>query len=99
MSEPADFASPDPDQLSLFGAADDRMQPPVTSFVPDTELVRRRLTVLLKTAKDAAVMPWPARDARMWETVFPQMAGWLPEDEASQLCFEFAQEIVRLKAA
>ena len=47
----------------------------------------------------ATTMPWPARDARMWQTVFPQMANWLPEDEAEQLRFEFAQEIERLKAA
>jgi hypothetical protein len=35
----------------------------------------------------------------MWETVFPQMANWLPEEEAEQLRFEFAREIDRLKAA
>jgi hypothetical protein len=35
----------------------------------------------------------------MWQTVFPQMASGLPEDEANQLRFEFAQEIERLKAA
>ncbi len=35
----------------------------------------------------------------MWQTVFPQMANWLPDDEAGQLCFEFAREIERLKAA
>ena len=44
-------------------------------------------------------MPWPERDVRMWQTVFPQMANWLPEEEANQLRFEFAQEIERLKAA
>jgi hypothetical protein len=44
-------------------------------------------------------MPWPERKARMWQTVFPQMANWLPDDEAGQLCFEFAREIERLKAA
>lgn len=35
----------------------------------------------------------------MWQTVFPQMANWLPEDEANQLRSEFAQEIERLKPA
>jgi hypothetical protein len=35
----------------------------------------------------------------MWQTVFPQMADWLPDDEANQLRFEFMQEIERLKAA
>jgi hypothetical protein len=30
---------------------------------------------------------------------FPQMANWLPDDEANQLRFEFAQELERLKQA
>jgi hypothetical protein len=33
------------------------------------------------------------------QTVFPQMADWLPDDEANQLRFEFMQEIERLKVA
>jgi hypothetical protein len=44
-------------------------------------------------------MPWDERKARMWQIVFPQMANWLPDDEADQLRFEFAQEIERLKLA
>ena len=100
MSDPSDSLFPEvPDQLSLFGAGEDRMQPPVRRFVADTEAIRRRLHALLDTARTAAVMPWPERDARMWQTVFPQMADWLPEDEANQLRFEFMQEIERLKAA
>jgi hypothetical protein len=100
MSDPSDpLFSDAPDQLSLFGAGEDRMQPPVRQFVADTELIRRRLHALLQTARTAAVMPWPERDARMWQTVFPQMADWLPDEEANQLRFEFIQQIERLKAA
>jgi hypothetical protein len=100
MSAPSEPLFPgDDEQLSLFGAGEGQMQPPVRRFVADTELVRRRLHALLATAKAASVMPWPERDARMWQTVFPQMADWLPDDEASQLRFEFMQEIERLKAA
>ncbi len=44
-------------------------------------------------------MPWPERDVRMWQTVFPQMANWLPEAEAEQLHLQFTREIERLKAA
>jgi hypothetical protein len=40
---------------------------------------------------------WLERDARVWQTVFPYMAKWLPKDEADQLRFEFAQEMERLK--
>jgi len=75
------------------------MQPPVHRFVADTELIRRRLLAVLEKARGATAMPWPERDARMWQTVFPQMADWLPDDEANQLRFEFMQEIERLKAA
>ena len=100
MSDPSDFSfSSEPDQLSLFGAGEEAMQPPAHRFVADTELIRRRLHALLEQARSSAVMPWPERDARMWQTVFPQMADWLPDDEANQLRFDFMQEIERLKAA
>ena len=85
-------------QLSLFGPGEDRVQVPARSYAPDPELIRKRLTALLETARRAKVMPWSERDARMWQTIFPQMANWLPE-EATQLRFEFAQEIERLQAA
>ena len=99
MSEPHDPLSNDADQLSFFGVGEGRMELPVRRFVPDTELIRRRLQSVLATARAATTMPWPERDARMWLTVFPQMADWLPDDEANQLRFEFMQEIERLKAA
>ena len=41
-------------------------------------------------------MPWSERDVRMWQMVFPNMAKWLPEEEAAQLRFEFDREIERL---
>jgi hypothetical protein len=44
-------------------------------------------------------MPWSERDAQMWQTVFPNMAKWLPDDEAEQLRFEFAREMERLTEA
>jgi hypothetical protein len=47
----------------------------------------------------AQKMPWNERDARMWQTVFPNMANWLPENEAEQLRLEFRTEIERLKNA
>ena len=101
MPEPTElFPGATPaDQLSLFGAGDGRIQPPVQRFTPDPEVIRRRLLGLLTLAREARTMPWPERDARMWQTVFPQMANWLPADEADQLRFAFVQEIERLKAA
>ena len=99
MTDQTDLFGHSPTQGSLFGAGEDRMQAPAQSFLPDPENVRRRLTVLLEKARSAEKMPWSERDARMWPTVFPNMANWLPNDEAEQLRFEFAREMERLKLA
>lgn len=64
----------------------------------DPESVRQELKAILaaaKAAKDAP--PWDLRTHRYHQVVFPQMSRWLPEDEAAQLCFEFAAEIERIE--
>lgn len=66
---------------------------------PDQARIRLQLVTLLETARKAATMPWPERDARMWQIAFPQLTNWLPPDEAGQLRFEFAQEMERLARA
>ena len=101
MTEPTDlFGDPaGSEQLSLFGVDETPIPSPARNFTPDPEVIRQRLTSLLVQARQSKVMPWPAAKARMWQTVFPQMADWLPDEEAAQLCFEFAQEIERLKEA
>ena len=88
-----------PGQYSLFGTGEGRLQLPRQSFEPSPETIRKRLNALLDKARAAQTMPWSDRDARMWQTVFPQIANWLPDEEADQLRFEFTQEIERLKAA
>ena len=96
----SDLFGHEPAQGTLFGDAPNRMPhaaPP--SLAPDIDDIRRRLNGLLETARSADIMPWPERKARLWQIVFPQMATWLPDDEAGQLCFQFAREIERLKAA
>jgi hypothetical protein len=65
----------------------------------DPEKIRLHLLTLLETARSARTMPWPERDARMWQIAFPQMTNWLPPDEAHQLRFEFAREMQRLGRA
>ena len=65
----------------------------------DPDEVRRDLLRLLAEARAAKTMPWEPRKVRLFKTIFPQMSGWLPEDEAKQLCFEFVAEIARLEAA
>jgi hypothetical protein len=74
-------------------------QRPERKFYADPDKVRAQLHKLLEEAKAAELMPWDARTLRLHETVFPQMANWLPEEEAEQLCFAFAEELERLKAA
>ena len=87
-------------QHSLFGESGDRIPNPMTeSYAPDPDRIRERLQGLLATARNASHMPWNDRDRRMWQVVFPQMANWLPDDEANQLRFEFAQELERLQQA
>ena len=86
------------DQFSMFGDGDGRMeeqrQPDIT---PDPDRVRRRLHGILETARAAPGVPWPEKKQRVWRIVFPNMAKWLPDDEAAQLCFAFAAELDRIE--
>ena len=64
----------------------------------DPEEIRTELRALLDLAKSAQdEAPWDRRTQRYHQVVFPQMANWLPEDEAAQLCFEFAKELERIE--
>jgi hypothetical protein len=99
MTEGIDLFGYSPAQGNLFGEAEDRLQAPRKSTLPDPDEVRLRLKALLDKAKNAREMPWSDRDARMWQIVFPNMAKWLPDEEAGQLRLQFEQEIERLKQA
>ena len=99
MTGDRDLFGNGPAQASLFGPGENRLQAQRQSSVPDPETVRLRLKALLEKARSASKMPWSERDARMWQTVFPNMAKWLPKEEAEQLSFEFAREIERLRRA
>jgi hypothetical protein len=96
MADDVDLFGHGPAQGSLFGNGDNRLQAPVQRYVTDPEKVRQRLRALLDKARSAQKMPWTERDARMWQTVFPNMANWLPDDEATQLRLQFAREMERL---
>jgi hypothetical protein len=94
MSDPDLFGNT-PSQADMF--ADHRPGPrKIMDFQGEA---RRRLEAALAEAKAADSMPWGKRELEKWQILFPQMAGWLPDDEANQLCFEFAREIERLKNA
>lgn len=68
-------------------------------YRPDPDDVRARMQALLGEVRAADTLPWSDSDVRYYATVFPQMANWLPDDEAAQLCFAFEIELERLKAA
>jgi hypothetical protein len=68
------------------------------SFEPDPDEIRNELAAILNAARDVtAELPWDERTFRYNKVVFPQMARWLPDEEAAQLCFQFAQEIERIE--
>ena len=97
MTDDSDLFGNGPAQASLFGPGENRLQAQRRSSVPDPETVRFRLKSLIEKLRSAETMPWSERDARMWQTVFPNMAKWLPKEEADQLSFKFAQEMERLQ--
>ncbi|MFN4088190.1 MAG: hypothetical protein ACK4QW_03995 [Alphaproteobacteria bacterium] len=99
MKDQTDLFGHSPAQASLFGPGEDRLQAPRQQTTPDPDDIRRRLRSLLDKARSSETMPWSERDARMWQTVFPNMAKWLPEDEADQLRSAFSQEMERLRKA
>lgn len=91
-----------PDEPDLFGPSqlglglEDTRPDPTTVDPEDVRQELRTILELAKAARDEA--PWDRRTHRYHQVVFPQMAKWLPEDEAEQLCFEFARELERIEA-
>ncbi len=90
------------DEPDLFGerqlglGLDDTRRDPTKV---DPQEIRQELRALLDLARAATDdAPWDRRTHRYHEVVFPQMANWLPEDEADQLRFEFAKELERIEA-
>lgn len=70
-----------------------------TVYSPDLREIREDLNTILTEARSATDQsPWDARTMRYNKIVFIQMAKWLPDDEAQQLCFEFLTEFERIEA-
>ena len=92
-----------PPQQDLFGTDtqtelfDAEAAPP--AYRPNLDEVRERLHRILAEARAAEKLPWDRDKLLVYRTIFPQMSGWLPEEEAAQLRFQFDAEIARLKAA
>jgi hypothetical protein len=90
-------------QGDLFGHGDEQddlfEDRPTPVYRADPDKVRAELHRILAQARAAQTMPWNASEARSYRTIFPQMANWLPDEEAAQLRFEFDTEMARLEAA
>jgi hypothetical protein len=88
-------------QLDLFGEVEPEL-PGVEGagvYRADPDEVRAELLRVLATVRAAQRPPWDAGRTLYWRTVFPQMANWLPDDEAVQLRFDFETQMRRLDAA
>lgn len=77
----------------LFGSE------PTPAYRPDPDKMRARLQKISAEARASETLPWEPTTLSLYRTIFPQMAGFLPEDEGTQLCFQFEEELARLKAA
>lgn len=79
-------------QLGL-GLEDTRADPTQV----DPAEVREELTAILALAQASRdVAPWDRRTHRFHQVVFPQMASWLPADEADALRRQFRLELDRI---
>jgi hypothetical protein len=74
-------------------------EPALPPYKPDLDDVRRRLARILGEARAAKTLPWNEDRLAVYRAIVPHMAGWLPEDEGSQLRREFETELARLGAA
>ena len=91
-----------PHQPDLFGHGQPELfdeNAPTPVYRPDPDRVRRRLHKILAEARVAETLPWDGARVSLYRTIFPQMTGCLPEDEARQLCLEFAEHLERFEAA
>jgi hypothetical protein len=88
-------------QLDLFGEGQPELPGVERTAIyrPDPDEVRAELLRVLAEIRRAQTLPWDARQALYWRTVFPQMTNWLPDGEGAQLRLEFEAEIRRLEAA
>ena len=83
----------DEGQGDLFGAD------AATVYRPDPDKVRARLHKILAEARAANKIPWGPGRLSLYRTIVPQMASFFPEEEGTQLRFEFEAELARLKRA
>ena len=88
------------DQTNLFGVAQLGFELEDTRVDPthvDPAEVREELTAILAMAQASRdTAPWDRRTHLYHQVVFPQMANWLPAEEADKLRREFSRELGRI---
>ena len=82
-------------QPSLF----DPPAKPEARCPPNLDNIRKHLRSMLRTVRNAEIMPWHNADAKHWEQNFPVLARMLPPDEGAPMIAEFEMELARLKEA
>jgi hypothetical protein len=83
----------DDEQADLFGE-----DSPIPVYRTDPDKVRQELHKILAEARAAQPMPWDAKRALLYRTIFPQMTNWLSEEEGTQLRFEFEAELLTARS-
>jgi hypothetical protein len=78
------------DQPDMFG------QEPAPVYRPNTDKVRARLHKILAEARSCHTLTWEPSTVSLYQTIFPQMALFLPEEEGAQLRLAFEAELSRL---
>lgn len=69
------------------------------AYQPNLIEIREDLHAILEAARRVTTDAiWDERTYRYNKVIFVQMARWLPEEEAAQLCFEFMRELERIEA-
>jgi hypothetical protein len=72
---------------------------PAFEAKPDPDRIRARLLRIIAEAQAADAMPWTKSKEKLYRAMVPQLALGLPEEESSQLKFEFEIEMQRLALA
>jgi hypothetical protein len=61
--------------------------------------IRAMMRALIEAVSGVDEIPFTPAEFEKHIAMFPIMAQWLPDDEGQQLCFEFDQQVERLKKA
>jgi hypothetical protein len=80
-------------QLSLFAPSRTETEPrPI-----NRAFIRKNLKRVLRTVREAELMPWSEGEAQSWERRFPEVAALLGPDEGPALEAAFREQMDRLR--